>query len=41
MASPGGRGVSEKLREECSHYTTSHYYPDLQPGEYHEPHDHR
>lgn len=29
-SSPSGRDTSEKLREECRHYTTSHYYPDMQ-----------
>lgn len=32
-SSPGGRGVSVKLREQCKGYTSSHFFPDCQRGE--------
>lgn len=34
-SSPGGRGLSPKLRRECPGYVTSQYEPDLEPGETH------
>ncbi|NOR69478.1 MAG: methyltransferase domain-containing protein [Methylomarinum sp.] len=37
-SSPGGRGVSVKLHSECSHYSASHYYPDLALGTMHKKH---
>lgn len=33
--SPGGRGASIKLHDECEGYTASQYYPDIEPGEPH------
>ena len=29
-SSPGGRGASVKLRNECPGYSSSHFYPDLE-----------
>jgi len=40
-SSPGSRGASVKLNDECENYTTSHFYQDLKPGEYHASHGHR
>ena len=40
-SSPGGRGASVKLRNECAGYTTSHFYKDLKLGEYQAQHGHR
>ena len=37
-SSPGNRGVSPKLKTECSKYSASHYYPDIQKGEFHPAH---
>jgi len=34
-SSPGNRGASVALRQACSQYTASHYYPDISPGEMH------
>ncbi|MFZ5491987.1 MAG: class I SAM-dependent methyltransferase [Pseudomonadota bacterium] len=33
--SPGGRGASIKLRDECGGYTASQYYADVEPGRLH------
>lgn len=40
-SSPGSRGASVKLKNECKAYTTSHFYQDLELGEYHPSHGHR
>lgn len=40
-SSPGSRGASIKLKNECESYTTSHYYQDLILGEYHPVQGHR
>ena len=37
-SSPGGRGVSVKLHNECGHYSASHFYPDLPLGAVHPRH---
>ena len=34
-SSPGGRGVSLKLKKECMEYSCSQYYLDIEPGEFH------
>lgn len=34
-SSPGNRGVSPHLNVSCKDYSTSHYFPDIKPGEYH------
>jgi len=34
-SSPGNRGASVTLRQACSQYTASHFYPDILPGEMH------
>lgn len=34
-SSPGGRGVSPKLKRECTEYSCSQYYSNIKPGEYH------
>lgn len=34
-SSPGGRGVSIKLHNECKGYTASQFYPDITPGQVH------
>jgi SAM-dependent methyltransferase len=34
-SSPGGRGASIKLHEECESYTASQFYPDIEEGKYH------
>jgi SAM-dependent methyltransferase len=34
-SSPCGRGASVKLQRECPQYTSSQFYPDLQPGTLH------
>lgn len=34
-SSPGGRGASIKLQNECKGYTASQFYPDVIPGEVH------
>lgn len=34
-SSPGGRGLSPKLRRECPGYITSQFGPDLTPGQTH------
>jgi len=34
-SSPGNRGVSVKLKSVCRNYSTSHFYHNLAPGEYH------
>lgn len=39
-SSPGYRGVSVKLKNECKGYTASHFYRDLELGEYHPKHGH-
>lgn len=36
--SPVNRGTSPKLKRECSGYSASHYYPDLEPGTVHPIH---
>ena len=33
--SPSDRGASPKLKRECTQYSTSHYFPELRPGEDH------
>jgi len=33
--SPGGRGASVKLHDECEGYTASQYYPDVESGQLH------
>jgi len=40
-SSPGARGASIKLKNECSNYSSSHYYRNLRLGEYHPTHGHR
>lgn len=40
-SSPGFRGVSVKLENECADYTTSHFYQDLELGKKHPKHGHR
>ena len=40
-SSPGGRGTSVKLRNECPGYSSSHFYPDLELGKTHAAHGHR
>jgi len=32
-SSPGGRGVSTRLKNECTNYSFSHYFADTPPGE--------
>ena len=32
-SSPGNRGVSPKLQNDCIGYSTSHYFPGVEPGE--------
>ena len=39
--SPGGRGASVKLHDECGGYTASHYYPDVARGRLHPKSGHR
>lgn len=34
-SSPGGRGASIKLHNECKGYTASQFYPDITPGQVH------
>lgn len=34
-SSPGGRGASIKLHQECEKYTASQYYPQIAPGQNH------
>jgi len=34
-SSPGNRGTSPKLRNECPNYSGSHFYSDMKIGEYH------
>ena len=34
-SSPGGRGASIKLHNECKGYTASQFYPDITPGHVH------
>lgn len=34
-SSPGGRGASIKLPNECKGYTASQFYPDITPGQVH------
>ena len=33
QSSPCGRGVSVLLKRECPSYTSSHYFPNIKPGE--------
>jgi len=40
-SSPGGRGASIKLRNECREYSSSHFFPDIDPGEHHPTYGHR
>ena len=40
-SSPGARGASIKLKNECRNYSSSHYYRNLRLGEYHPTHGHR
>lgn len=35
-SSPGGRGASIKMRNECKGYTASQLYPDITPGHIHQ-----
>jgi SAM-dependent methyltransferase len=32
-SSPGGRGVSVRLRDQCARYSSSHFFPDYPRGE--------
>lgn len=40
-SSPGSRGVSKKLKNECESYSTSHFYQEMELGVYHPEHGHR
>jgi len=40
-SSPGGRGVSTRLAQECRNYSYSHYFPDTPPGEINPKHNAR
>ncbi len=40
-SSPGGRGVSARLKNEVRNYSSSHYYPHLPLGQYHPEEGHR
>ena len=40
-SSPVNRGTSLKLKDECKNYSTSHFFKNLIPGEYHPTFMHR